>query len=117
MRYSPGGFSSYAEQRRVYGEIMRGLPLKPADRQVAEVVVNRWIWRSWRLVLLCAWVLSSSDLLYFGIVRVSHGASGGRAVWATLPWLLGLVGSLVVIRQQVRLRRWQRKFLAPRVDR
>lgn len=114
MRHSPGDPSLYTKQRRVYGEIMQGLPLESADRQVAEIVVNRWIWRSWRLVLLCAWVLSSAYLLYSGIVQLAHGASGGRAVWVTLPWLLGLVGSLVVIHQQVRLRRWERKFLAPR---
>jgi len=117
MRDSLGDASSYAEQRRIYWEIMQGLPLKLADRQLAELVVNRSIWRSWRLGLLCAWMVSSSYLLYSGIVNFHAGAGWGRAAGTTLPWVLGLAGSLIVIRQQVRLRRWERKFLAPQADR
>jgi hypothetical protein len=101
------GAPSVDDQLRVYAEIKKGRPIAPADRRTAELVLNRRIWRSWRLAVLVLAVPATAWQLYV------NGAllAAGRGQWLSLTFFgIAAVVILLAVRQQILLRRWQRRF-------
>jgi hypothetical protein len=98
------------DERRVYRAIMKGGPVDPQDRDIATAVLRRWTRRSWRLVLLVIAGVCAVWQLYDEIGRLAHAATWTTGA-LTLFWAAAAVVLLVIARQQILLRLWERANL------
>jgi hypothetical protein len=97
-----------ADRHRVATAILRGDPIRPSDRQTAELLLNRWRLSGFRRVFNSAPVAILFAVM--GTIWLIEGHGPGRFVRAGRAFA-AMAGTIVVIRRQDRNQRWRAKYL------